>query len=171
MWTDQHKPTVHIYIRDHALWINVRKAAFLTAKVTVPGTGTCKVLPRSKPFYFLSKVSSWGFLPYCSPRPSSSPQALTNTDTIINTNTAPSFPEMTFFPTAPWEEAWKPERAQKAKVVPKEASSNCRGTTVSHSCRLWYTRQYFSIIHCFLHISQVNPFLGRGTRDQTANIC
>ena len=67
---------------------------------------------------------------------------------------------MTIFPTAPWEEAWKPDRAQKAKVVPKEASSKCRGTSMSHSCRPWYTRQYFSLIHCFLHISQVNTFLG-----------
>ena len=69
MWTDQHKPAVHFYTRDHSLWINVRKVAFLTAKVTVPGTGTCKVLPRSKPFYLRSKVCSCGFIPYCSPAP------------------------------------------------------------------------------------------------------
>ena len=133
MSTDQHKPAVHFYTRDHSLWINVRKVAFLTAKVTVPGTGTCKVLPRSKPFYLRSKACSCGFIPYCSPAPHPV-HKLSPTPIPSSTPTPPLLSRDDNLPHSSLRRGLE-ARAQKAKVVPKEASSNCRGTSMSHSCR------------------------------------
>lgn len=126
----------------HSLWLLFLWQRLLSLGL---GTGSSRVLPRFKPLHLLSKALRRGLLPYCYSQPKSSPPALTNPSDILY------FPGMsTPAPQLPSRRATGQRKPRRPGLVPKEAPSNCRGTTTKHSRILWRVRESFSRMNCFL---------------------
>ena len=154
---------------DHSLRINVRKTAFLMAKVPHLGLGPARFFPDQSHFTSSPRLAAEDSFPTATPPhiQSTSSHQYQNYHQYQHHPLLSRDDNLTHSSLRRGLEARKSPKGQGGT---KGSPQHCRATTMSHWCRPWYTRQYFSIIYCFLHISQVNPFLGRGTRDQIANI-
>ena len=154
---------------DHSRRINVRKTAFLMAKVPHLGVGPARFFPDQSHFTSSPRLAAEGFFPTATPPHIQS----TSSHQYQNYHQYQHHPLLSRddnLPHSSLRRGLEARKSPKGQGGTKGSPQHCRATTMSHSCRPWYTRQHFSIIYCFLHISQVNPFLGRGTRGQIANI-